>query len=113
MKRSSLLALAFLLAIVTTGAGAQTSPFLPEDLYRKLTNEISGDMAYDNLRQLTQYHSPNGAGRGFRAEAEWIASKAREAGLEDVKIHQLPYTGMNWSPLTAELWLLEPGPGGT
>lgn len=113
MKRSSLLALAILLAFATSVASAQSSPFLPEDLYRKLTNEISGDMAYDNLRQLTQYHAPNGAGRGFNEAATWIAGKAREAGLEDVKIHQLPYTGLNWTPLSAEAWLLEPGPENT
>jgi hypothetical protein len=113
MRRYSLLFLCLFLVISSLGAAAQTSPFLPEDLYRKLTNEISGDMAYDNLRQLTQYHAPNGAGRGFNAAAAWIAQKAREAGLEDVKVHQLPYTGLNWTPLAAEAWLLEPGPENT
>ncbi|MCI0356195.1 MAG: M28 family peptidase [Acidobacteria bacterium] len=93
-------------------AAAQTSPFLPEDLYQKLDNEVSGDRAYDHLRNLTQYHSPHGAERDFKLEAQWVAQKAREAGLEDVVFHELPYDGVGWSPLAGEAWLLEPGPDG-
>jgi hypothetical protein len=92
---------------------AQTSPFLPEDLYRKLDNEVSGDRAYDHLRNLTQYHAPHGATRDFKLEAQWVAQKAREAGLEDVVVHELPYDGVGWSPLSGEAWLLEPGPDGS
>ncbi len=109
MKR----ALCFLLWTLTASwAAAQTSPFLPEDLYRKLDNEVSGDRAYDHLRTLTQYHSPHGATRDFKKEAQWVAEKAREAGLEDVVFHELPYDGMGWSPLSGEAWLLESGPDG-
>ncbi len=100
------------LLIFSAAAAAQQSPFLPEDLYRKLVNEISGDIAYDHLRTLTQFHSPNGASRGFRAEAQWIASKAKEAGLEDVRILDLAYDGTPWSPLGGELWLIETGKDG-
>ncbi|MGH9602980.1 MAG: M28 family metallopeptidase, partial [Terriglobales bacterium] len=102
----------FLGALMASCAAAQTSPFLPEDLYRKLDNEISGDLAYDHLRTLTQYHSPHGATRDFKKEAQWVAEKAREAGLEDVVFHELPYDGVGWSPLSGEAWLLEPGPDG-
>jgi hypothetical protein len=92
---------------------AQSSPFLPDDLYRKLTNEISGDSAFDHLRALTQYHAPNSGSRGYRAEADWVAAKAKEVGLEDVKVLDLPFQGMAWSPISCELWLLEPGPENT
>ena len=33
---------------ITIAVQAQQSPFLPEDTYSKLVNEISGDIAYDN-----------------------------------------------------------------
>src|SRR5512141_2814340 len=33
--------------LLPVGLAAQESPFLPEDTYRKLVNEISGDIAYD------------------------------------------------------------------
>ena len=38
-------------------ARAQQSPFLPEETYIKLVNEISGDIAFDNLRSLVMYHA--------------------------------------------------------
>ena len=38
---------------------AQQSPFLPEETYTKLVNEISGHIAYDSLRTLAGGRSPN------------------------------------------------------
>ena len=48
-------------------------------------NEISGDNAYDHLRDLTKFHSPHGVDRDFKKAAVWIAGKAKEAGLQDVR----------------------------
>ncbi|HYG97963.1 MAG TPA: M28 family peptidase [Terriglobales bacterium] len=107
MKRQTLLA--FLLCIPLLSF-SQSSPFLSEDVYRKLVNEISGAAAYDHLRTLTQFHAPNGSGRGFKAQAQWVAEKAKEAGLEDVRIIDLPYEGIAWTPGRCELWLLTPAP---
>ncbi len=98
--------------MVCCAAAAQTSPFLPEDLYRKLDNEVSGDRAYDHLRNLTQYHAPHGETRDFKSAAQWIAQQARAAGLEDVVVHELPSSAVGWSPLAGEAWLLEPAEGG-
>ena len=98
--------LAFLL-FFSLSAFAQTSPFLPEDLYNKLVNEISGDIAYDHLRTLTQFHVPNGATHDFMGEANWIAAKAKEYGLEDVHLIEMPYDHIAWSPKSGELWLLD------
>ncbi len=96
-----------ILLFLSLSAVAQTSPFLPEDLYNKLTNELSGDIAYDHLRNLTQFHVPNGAARDFMGEANWIAAKAKEYGLEDVHMIELPYDHIAWSPKSGELWLLD------
>jgi len=96
-----------LLLLLSLSAFAQTSPFLPEDLYNKLVNEISGDIAYDHLRTLTQFHVSNGATRDFMREANWISLKAKEYGLEDVRIIEMPYDNIAWSPKSGELWLLD------
>src|SRR3954470_5661405 len=98
-----------ILLLFSVSAFAQSSPFLPEDLYNKLTNELSGDIAYDHLRTLTQFHVPNGATGDFMKEADWIASKATEYGLEDVRLIELPFDHLAWTPKSGELWLLDKG----
>ena len=96
-------------------AGAQQSPFLPEATYNNLVNEISGDIAYDNLRSLVMYHAPTGGAQGFRDEAQWVEARAKSYGLEDVKFISLPAwhtspadSDQNWTLKGGELWLTEP-----
>ena len=67
-----LFALLPMLAGLSASALGQQSPFLTEDTYNKLTNEISGDVAYDNLRSLVMYHAPSGESQGFVDEAQWV-----------------------------------------
>src|SRR6266536_1823451 len=103
------------LVVVSIGGLAQESPFLPEDVYRSLTNQISGDIAFDNLRSLVMYHAPSGESQGFLDEAQWVEARARSYGLEDVKFIQLPSwhtapdaVDANWTLKSGELWLTEP-----
>lgn len=93
--------------MLAAAAAAQSSPFLPEDTYRKLVNELSGDNAYDHLRGLTQFHSPGGVDRDFKRAAAWIEGKAQEAGLQDVHFITLPSKRVPWSPISAEAYLIE------
>lgn len=99
---------------VAVSAFGQQSPFLPEDTYNKLTNEISGDIAYDNLRSLVMYHAPSGESQGFLDEAQWVEARARSYSLEDVKFIPLPAwitsggVDQNWTLQGGELWLVEP-----
>jgi hypothetical protein len=88
-------------------AAAQTSPFLPEPLFRHLVNEISGDRAFENVRQLSHFHRTGGS-RDFFAAAAWIEQAARAAGLEDVKLVRQKWDGHGWSCRSGEAWLLEP-----
>lgn len=99
--------LLLVVAVLTASAFAQTSPFLPEDTYQKLVNEISGDNAYDHLRDLTKYHSPGGVDRDFKRAAAWIEGKAKEAGLQDVRYISLPSKRVPWSPISGEAYLIE------
>ena len=90
-------------------AAAQTSPFLPDPLYRHLVNEISGDRSFENVRRLTHYHRTDGS-RDFFAAAEWIRQAAAASGLEDVKLIRQKWPGHGWSCRSGEAWLIEPEP---
>jgi Peptidase family M28 len=94
-------------AAIPSPVGAQTSPFVPEALYRHLANEISGDRAYENVRHLTHYHRTGGS-EDFFAAAEWIRGAAEAAGLEDVKLIRQKWDGPAWSCRFGEAWLVEP-----
>jgi len=94
---------------------AQQSPFLPESLYEKLVNEISGDIAYDSLRSLVMYHATSGGADDFHREAQWVVERAKANGLEEVKFIPLPRwrtsektPAYNWTLKSGELWLVEP-----
>lgn len=101
-------ALFLVLFLLYGAARAQDSAFLSDELFRLLNNELSGDIAFDHVRHLTRYHAPNGGSRDFMAEAEWIAAKAREYGLEDVRVVTQKYRSPSWTPLSGELWMVEP-----
>lgn len=96
-------------------AEAQQSPFLPEAAYNHLVNEISGDIAFDNLRSLVMYHAPTGESQGFVDEARWVEARAKSYGLEDVHFIELSSwhsdpkaVDRNWTLKSGELWLIEP-----
>jgi hypothetical protein len=96
---------------------AQQSPFLPEETYTRLVNEISGDIAYDNLRTLVMYHATSGGAEDFQKEADWVLARAKGYGLEDVRYIPQPAwhssakeIDENWTLKGGELWLLEPRP---
>jgi hypothetical protein len=102
------------LSVTMRGFGQQ-SPFLPEDTYNKLTNEISGDIAYDNLRSLVQFHASADQSHPVLEGVEWIVGRAKSYGLEDVRMIPLPAwrtsrssPDHDWRLLGGELWLVEP-----
>jgi len=88
-------------------ASAQSSPFLPDALYRDLVNEISGDRGFETVRHLSHYHRTD-ASRDFFAAAEWMRAAAQVAGLEDVKVIRQKWNGHAWSCNSGDAWLVEP-----
>ena len=90
-------------------AAAQTSPFFRDPLFRDVVNEISGDRAFEHVRQLTHYHRTGGS-RDFFAAAEYIRQAAVAAGLEDVRLVRQKWDGQGWSCRLGEAWVLEPEP---
>jgi len=103
----ALLPLVVSAAAAAAPALAQTSPFLPDPLYRDLVNELSGDRAYEHDRVLTRYHRTGGS-RDFFAAAEYIRSAAVDAGLEDVRLVRQTWDEHGWSCRVGEAWLLAP-----
>lgn len=104
---------------------AQTQSLLPESTMRALMAEVSGAAAKRNLLTISSFNRIRGS-RDFHAAAEFLVSKAKEAGLTDVHIEKFPANGKTyygtlkarqaWDTESAELWevLLEakrkPGP---
>lgn len=104
--------LPFLFALAAPAA-AQEVPFFTPQEWAWLASEISGDRAYEHDRWFTHYHKPF-ASEGLMAVARYAEAKAREAGLEDVRLilqPNDPEEGMEWTPRRAELWTLEPDVG--
>ena len=82
-----------------------------------LSAEISGVIAKDTVTELARHHRVQ-ASSGFSQAAEYIASKAKEYGLEQVQIERFPADGQKtyytlkstpgWEAERAELWETEP-----
>ncbi|MGH2567699.1 MAG: M28 family peptidase, partial [Bacteroidota bacterium] len=104
MKRFIVLALLFLSALI---AMSQTTPFIDPMLEQYLLNELSGDLAFDNLRWLALWHRTSGS-RDYHEAALFIEKKAKEYGLEDVKIVRHNALNPGWSAAMGELWVVEP-----
>jgi hypothetical protein len=99
--------------VVTLAAPAaafpQSSLFLPDARRSALVNEISGDRAYEHVRQLSHFHR-TAASRDFWKAAEYLRGAAEAAGLEDVRLIRQPWDGHGWSCRGGEAWLLDPAP---
>lgn len=86
---------------------SQTTPFLSDDEIRMLSNELSGDRAFEHIRVLSRWHRNSGT-EGFFKAAEYVMQAAKEAGLEDVRFIEQPREGHNYTAKSAELWMVEP-----
>jgi len=104
LRRASLLLATLALP---TLAAAPTSPFLPDALFNELSSEISGDRAFESVRQLSHFHRTDGS-RDFFQAAEWVRDAAVAAGLEDVKLVRQKWDGHGWSCASGSAWLVEP-----
>lgn len=102
-----LLGVTLLLTSHVQRAIAQETPFVSEKLEQHLVNELSGDLAYDNLRWLAHYHRTGGSD-DFHKAALFVEQKAKEYGLEDVKLVSQKFSGHSWSAKSGELWVIEP-----
>ena len=106
MKAGVLFVLAAIL-VDAPAARAQTSPFVPDNTFHALANEISGERALGDLQRLLGDDRTPGS-QGLLDAAEWVRSAAEAAGLADSKVVRQPFEGHSWACRTGEVWLLEP-----
>ncbi len=91
-------------------ASGQTLPVLAPDRVQLITQEISGDAAYEHLRFTTQFHKPRGGADGLMEVARYVERKARECGLQDVRLIKQAFTTRPWNSTFADVWLVGPQP---
>jgi hypothetical protein len=105
LRRSALAAAVAAACTVPAPARAQSSPFVPEAVYRHLANELSGDRAFEHDRSLSRFHKTDGS-RDFFKAAEVIRQAAVDGGLEDVRLVRQKWDGHGWSCNSGEAWLM-------
>ena len=104
----NLLSLCVVLLALAAPAAAQSSPFLPDPVYRVLANEVSGDISYEHVRWFTHWHRPTAGSEGFEAVARYIEQKAKDYGLEDVRRIHVKSDALAWKVTSAELRVVAP-----
>ncbi|MBC7932667.1 MAG: M28 family peptidase, partial [Rubrivivax sp.] len=111
MKRTLAISafLAFSLAVMPSArlCQAQTTPFLSDEEIRTLSNEISGDRAFEHIRWLSHWHRDSGM-EGFFKARDYIMQAAKEIGLEEVRFVEQTLDGPNYTARAGELWMVEP-----
>jgi len=113
MRSASVLSLVLGALLAVPVVATEPPPLLPEPAVRAIAAEVSGSAARRNLQDLTLFHRMRGSA-GFRAAAERVRDRAREYGLSEVEILELPADGTvfygtqrsrpAWDAEFAELW---------
>lgn len=112
MKRtlslSALLALCLAVLPALQVCRAQTTPFLSDEEIRMLSNEISGDRAFEHIRWLSHWHRDSGM-EGFFKARDYVMQAAKDAGVDEVRFVEQTLDGTpNYAARAGELWMTEP-----
>jgi hypothetical protein len=109
--------LTFLVAAQTRGEQYTKTALLSDREVTALGSEVNGSIAKDTVTELARYHRVQ-ASSGFSHAAEYIASKAKEYGLEQVQVERFLADGQKtyytlkstpgWEAERGELWEVEP-----
>ncbi len=95
------------LVLSSGGSAAQELSVLDAQQTRWITQEVSGDAAYEHVRFMTTtYHRPRGGSDGLMRVAQYFEAKARELGLADVKLIRQADETRPWNARFADLWLV-------
>jgi hypothetical protein len=100
-------------------AGHTKTALLSDKEVAALAQEVNGLIAKDTVIELARHHRVQ-ASSGFSRAADYIASKAKEYGLEQVQVERFPADGQKtyytlkstpgWEARAAELWEVGPNP---
>jgi hypothetical protein len=85
--------LSILVFLCPTFAPAQKTSLLPDAALSAIVAEASGTLAKENIAALARFHRVQ-ASPGFHDAASFIAQRAREYGLQEVKIDSFPADGV-------------------
>ncbi len=101
----------------TTDHQFTKTPLLTDKEIAVLGAEMNGLVAKDTVTQLARFHRVQ-ASSGFSSAAEFVAAKAKEYGLEQIKIERFVADGEKtyhtlqstpgWEAESATLWEMEP-----
>jgi len=72
---------------------AQKTSLLPDSQLNAIVSEASGSLVKENIIALSRFHRVQ-ASPGFHEAASYVAAKAREYGLQQVKIDLFPADGV-------------------
>lgn len=100
------LAVLALVGALATRTNAQEYPLLPPAQTRWITQEVSGDAAFEHVRFMTQFHRPGGDSDGLLKVAQHYEAAARELGLAEVELLMQPCDERPWNAKFADLWLM-------
>jgi hypothetical protein len=82
-------------------------PLIPDSLLRTILRELSVENALKQTAAITSHaRYPNS--QGFFDAAEYVAARAREYGLQNVRIERFPQTEPMWDPEEAEVSVVSP-----
>ena len=113
MKNKSIFFCLVIFAFTIAEAGAQNSNYrslLPERIMDEIIGEASGETAMTHIIEMGAYNHNRPASEysGNFFETDYVVSKLREYGLEDVVINRYP-GGTYWDGISGELWEVSPG----
>ncbi len=113
MKNKSVIIYLFISAFCILQARAQNSTYrslLPEKIMDEIIGEASGETAMSHIIEMGAYNHNRPASEysGNFFETEYVVSKLREYGLEDIVINRYP-GGTYWDGISGELWEVNPG----
>ena len=105
-----------LIAVLISNFSLAQPPLLDKTIVASLDGELSGESAKRNLEYVARLHRMRGSAQ-FRQAIDFIASKLKEYGLEEVEVFEIPADGKSmygtqksrlvWEAEFAELWDLD------
>ncbi|MFP4489384.1 MAG: DUF4910 domain-containing protein, partial [Bacteroidales bacterium] len=113
MKNKSIISCLILSMSFLFTAQAQNSDYrslLPESIMDMIIGEASGETAMTHIIEMGAYNHNRPASEysGNFLETDYVISKLREYGLDDIKINRYP-GGSYWDGISGELWEVSPG----
>lgn len=89
---------------------AQDSKLFSREFLDLLNNEISGEIAYGHVVNLSGWpkNRPAKEYTDLFYETKYVMEKAREYGLDQTDLEVFPWKYSCWDPVSAELWMVQP-----